>query len=89
MQQVCDRSVFGIDNGTLNANARLRLEGSVRVERDHVRVSVRLVNNLDRQTAWTAQFDSNGVLGIALQEELANAFCDSLSDYFRLRTNTV
>jgi TolB-like protein len=88
MLQVRDRSAFGVDSGNRAAGAQLRLEGSIRVEQAFVRVSVRLVDNIAGHTAWTAQFNCSGVLGIALQEELANAICDKLAEHFRLRTNT-
>ncbi|MET0982672.1 MAG: hypothetical protein ABWY02_11260 [Telluria sp.] len=87
MLQVRERSAFGIDSGG-SAGAHLRLEGSIRVERTFVRASMRLVDMVAGHTAWTAQFDSSGALGIALQEQLANAICDKLAAHFRLRTNT-
>lgn len=87
MLQVRGHGITGIDSGNRGAGALLRLEGSIRVEQDYVRVSVRLVDTMAGHTAWTAQVDSSGVLGIALQEELANAVCDRLADYFRSRTN--
>jgi TolB-like protein len=87
MLQVRERSAFGIGSGNSAAGVQLRLEGSIRVEQAFVRASMRLVDMIAGHTAWTAQFDSSGVLGIALQEELANAICDKLADHFELRTN--
>lgn len=85
--QVQDRAGCGIQRRSGAAAAQWRLEGSIRVEEEYVRVSVRLVDNIAGYTAWTAQFDSGGVLGIAVQEKLANAICDKLADRLRLRTN--
>lgn len=87
MLQVRGRSRFDMDRGRGGDAAQWRLEGSIRVEQAYVRVSVRLVDNIAGHTAWTAQCDSSGTLGIALQEDLANAICDKLADYFRSRTN--
>lgn len=58
-----------------------RLEGSVRIEEDHVRASIRLVEPGAGNIAWLSQFDSRGKLCISLQEELAGAICDGLHRY--------
>ena len=87
MLQVRGGSGLGSDSSHHGAGARMRLEGSIRVEQDTVRVSVRLIDSIAGHTVWTAQCDASGVLGIALQEALANAVCDKLADYFRSRTN--
>jgi len=86
MLQVSGGRTFGIDSGH-SAAAQWRLEGSIRVEQEYVRVSVKLVDNIAGHTAWTAQCDAKGVLGIARQEELAEAICDKLADYFQSRAN--
>jgi TolB-like protein len=64
-------------NGT-EARPQCRLEGSIRVEKKHVRASMRLVDTQAGHTAWASQFDCTGELGMALQEELAIAICDKL-----------
>jgi len=61
--------------------AARRLEGSIRVEHNRVRASVRLVDVSAGQVAWLSQFDCSGELGIRLQEELAGAICDRLQFY--------
>lgn len=86
--QMRGRCAFGIDGGSSRAGAQIRLEGSIRVEQAFVRASVRLVDMASGHTTWTAQVDCSGVLGIALQEALANAICDMLAEHFRVRTNT-
>lgn len=58
-----------------------RLEGSVRVERNHVRASMRLVDTRAGDIAWLSQFDCTGELGMQLQEELAGAICLRLRQY--------
>lgn len=89
MRQVRACSAFGIECGTGAAGAQLRLEGSIRVEPTFVRASMRLVDSIAGHTVWTTHCDCSGVLGIALQEELAEAICDRLADHFRSQTNTV
>jgi hypothetical protein len=59
----------------------LRLEGSVRVEDNHVRASMRLVDTGANRVAWLSQFDRCGQLGISLQEELAAAISDEVRYY--------
>lgn len=66
-----------------SADAPLRLEGSIRIEQRQVRVTMRLVDHSDGHTLWSAQIDGSGVLGIALQEQLANAMCDQVVDHFK------
>lgn len=67
--------------GGASARPLHRLEGSIRVEHGHVRVSMRLVDADAGHIAWLSQFDSQGELGIALQEELATMICDKLQRY--------
>ena len=58
-----------------------RLEGSIRVEKDYVRASMRLVDTGAGHIAWLSQFDCSGELGMHLQEELAGAICEKLQRY--------
>ena len=85
LAQVCDRRASDIDCVAIGGSVNLRLEGSIRVEQAHVRASMRLLDNSLGQTVWTAQFDCSGMLGIALQEQLANAICVKLADHFAVR----
>lgn len=62
-----------------------RLEGSVRVEKDHVRASMRLVETAAGRIAWLSQFDCRGELGMTLQEELAGAICAGLQRHLATR----
>jgi TolB-like protein len=59
-----------------------RLEGSIRVEQQHVRASMRLINANAGKIAWLSQFDCSGDLGMFLQEKLALAICSQLQGYF-------
>lgn len=54
------------------------LEVSVRVDRDHVRASIRLSEAGTGRLAWLQQCDVHGDLGIGLQEALAQEICDDL-----------
>lgn len=65
-----------------HAEPKLRLEGSVRVEKNHVRASMRLIDTRAGEIAWLSQFDCSGELGMGLQEELAAAICGQLQKYF-------
>lgn len=54
------------------------LEVSVRVDRGHVRASIRLSEGGSGRLAWLQQCDVHGELGIRMQEALAQAICDDL-----------
>nr|WP_314539497.1 hypothetical protein [uncultured Massilia sp.] len=75
----------GIWSAGANAGAAQRLEGSIRIEENHVRASMRVVDAAAGQIAWLSQVDCSGALGMQLQEELARAICDRLQGY--LATN--
>lgn len=76
--QLCDASPVALTAQAANAWLYHRLEGSIRVEKNHVRASMRLVDGGAGHIAWLSQFDRSGELGMALQEELAGAICDAL-----------
>jgi TolB-like protein len=61
--------------------SRHRLEGSIRVENNHVRASMRLVDTRAGDVAWLSQFDCNGELGMTLQAELAAVICAQVQRY--------
>lgn len=64
------------------ALATHRLEGSIRIESEHVRASVRLIDAFAGHVEWRSQFDGHGRLGMGLQEQLSGAICDGLQTYF-------
>jgi TolB-like protein len=59
-----------------------RLEGSVRIDGRHVRLTLRLVDNRAGSMVWSRQFDQSSPLSIALQETLAASACTALEEYF-------
>lgn len=67
--------------GAVDVRPAHRLEGSIRVEKNHVRASMRLVDTGAGNIAWLSQFDCSGELGMPLQEQLAGAICDKLQRY--------
>jgi hypothetical protein len=59
-----------------------RLEGSVRVDGEMVRLALRLVDNTAGSMVWSQQFDGRATLSIDLQDQLAAAACAALNQYF-------
>ncbi|HEX8406438.1 MAG TPA: hypothetical protein VF670_17575 [Duganella sp.] len=76
--QLADRGSVSV---AVDEQGALRLEGSVRVEDNHVRASMRLVDAGAGRVAWLSQFDRHGQLCMSLQEELAAAICSELASY--------
>ncbi len=64
--------------GAPGCPAAQRLEGSIRVEQQHVRASMRLIDPVAGQIKWLSQFNCSGPLGMPLQEELASAIVAGL-----------
>ncbi|MET0320148.1 MAG: hypothetical protein ABW069_05445 [Duganella sp.] len=58
-----------------------RLEGSIRIERDHVRAAMRLLDTQTGHIVWLSQFDRQGELGMTMQAELAGAICAALQQH--------
>jgi TolB-like protein len=79
--QLRDERLAPPAGGNADVRPAHRLEGSIRVERNHVRASMRLVDTGAGHVAWLSQFDCSGELGMHLQEELAGAICDKLQRY--------
>lgn len=78
--QLADRGSVALA-GDRDGQGALRLEGSVRVEDNHVRASMRLVDAGAGRVAWLSQFDRHGQLCMSLQEELAAAICSEVQAY--------
>lgn len=74
----CPNSWVSKDAGT---RAARRIEGSLRLDKNHVRASVRVVDTASGRVEWVSQFDRHGELGIRLQEQLADAVCEELQRY--------
>lgn len=64
------------------ASVSHRLEGSVRIDGEMVRLALRLVDNAAGSMVWSQQFDGRAALSIDLQDQLAAAACASLNQYF-------
>jgi TolB-like protein len=64
------------------ASVSHRLEGSVRIDGDMVRLALRLVDNTAGSMVWSQQFDGRAALSIDLQDQLAAAACAALNLYF-------
>jgi TolB-like protein len=64
------------------ASVSHRLEGSVRIDGEMVRLALRLVDNAASTVVWSQQFDRAGPRSIDLQEQLAAVACAALNQYF-------
>jgi TolB-like protein len=58
-----------------------RLEGSVRIDDERIRTSVRLVDVSGGHVTWSSQFDRSIFFAIAQQEELALSICSELKHF--------
>ncbi|MGZ4954892.1 MAG: hypothetical protein ACXV8Q_07245 [Methylobacter sp.] len=65
-----------------NAGANHRFEGSVQIDADSIRASIRLVDVSVGCIAWSEQFNRDAFFAIKLQEELASSICGSLKNFF-------
>ncbi|MCJ0761732.1 hypothetical protein [Variovorax terrae] len=66
---------------SISTAIRHRLEGSVRIDDERIRTSVRLVDVSRGHVAWSSQFDRNIFFAIAQQEELALSICSELKRF--------
>jgi TolB-like protein len=64
------------------AGVNHRLEGSIQIEAERIRASVRLIDASAGCIAWSEQFNRNISHAITLQEELASSICDALKHFF-------
>ncbi len=58
------------------------LEGSVQIDAERIRTSIRLVDISVGCIAWSEQFDRNAFFAITLQEEIALSICGALKQFF-------
>lgn len=63
--------------------AQHSIEGSVRIDAERIRTSIRLVDSSLRRITWARNFDRSVQLGIEQQEELAASICGALRQIFR------
>lgn len=57
------------------------LEGSLRLDSDRIRVSMRLVDARSGMVAWSEQYDRDIAFVIALQEDFASTICRALKKF--------
>jgi TolB-like protein len=81
VMQLCEVSHSMQESAPTDPAPRHRLEGSIRVEDNMVRASIRLLDTRTGRVVWLSQFDRSGALGMTLQAELAGAICDALKLY--------
>ncbi len=65
-----------------NAGANHRLEGSIQIDAESIRASIRVVDVSVGCITWSEQFDRDAFFAITLQEELASSICGSLKSFF-------
>lgn len=65
-----------------NAGANHVLEGSVQIDAESIRISIRLIDDSVGCIVWSEQFDRNIFLAITHQEELASSICGALKRFF-------
>lgn len=75
--------IDGIARKDPGAVADHRVEGSVQIDVERIRVTVRLIDVPAGCLAWSGQFDRKTHFAIAIQEELAASICCALKRHFR------
>ncbi|MFV3402412.1 MULTISPECIES: hypothetical protein [Pseudomonas] len=58
-----------------------RLEGSVHVDAERIRASVRLIEVQTGCVAWSEQFDGAAYMAITYQEAMASSICSALQNF--------
>lgn len=80
---------FGITTNNKNSTSKTischpishLLEGSVRIDSERIRVSIRLIDTSLGYVAWSEQFDRSTFFTITQQEELAVSICNALRHF--------
>jgi len=65
-----------------SAGVKHLLEGSIQIDEERLRASIRLVDVSAGCIAWTEQFDRRVFFAISHQEELASSICRALKRFF-------
>jgi TolB-like protein len=65
------------------------LEGSVKIDTERIRASIRLVDVSAGCIIWSEQFDRNIFFAITHQEELAASICGALKDFFAINKSVI
>ncbi len=71
-----------ISNNSSNVKANHLLEGSIQIDTERIRASIRLVDVSAGCITWSKQLDRNHLFLITHQEELANSICCALKTFF-------
>lgn len=66
-----------------------RLEGSVHVDSERIRASVRLIDVTTGCVAWSEQFNRVACIAIAHQQELASSICHELQSFLSMDSRTI
>jgi len=66
---------------TCSAEANHLIEGSVRIDAERIRTSIRLIDISVGCIAWSEQFDRNIFFATTVQEEIALSICTALKGY--------
>ena len=90
-KRVLLRSIAMVGNGEndgraieslLGAKVDYLLEGSIQIDAELIKASVRLIDVSVGYVVWSEQFDRNILFAIACQEELALLICEALEVFF-------
>ncbi|MGZ4976102.1 MAG: hypothetical protein ACXV8O_03020 [Methylobacter sp.] len=65
-----------------NAGVNHLLDGSIQVDSERIRASIRVIDISTSCIIWSEQFDRSIFFAITDQEELASAICDALKRFF-------
>ena len=65
-----------------NAGIKHLIEGNIRIDAEHIRTSIRLIDISVGCITWSEQFDRNNLFSIMIQEELALTICEALISFF-------
>lgn len=68
-------------NNVAGTAANHRLEGSIQINADLIRATIRLIDASTDRILWSEQFNRNCSLVIAHQEELASSICNALKRF--------
>lgn len=70
-----------VNNNVPGTAANHRLEGSIQINADLIRATIRLIDASTDRILWSEQFNQNCSLVIAHQEELASSICNALKRF--------
>lgn len=80
LSPMCASDVNGTADNIHRVIPRHLIEGSVRIDAERIRASIRLVDYSLQRIAWVGHFDRSVQFGIREQEELAMSICSALKE---------